>query len=346
MMKTWSKLCAPGIICLALFLAACSPQPALSTPTPAAPQLVHLKVGTLPYISNAILKIGVEEGFFSEQGLDVELVSLKSANDFFPLLLKGDLDAATPSLNPGFFNAVAKGSSLKIVLPLTDLKIQPCTAVAVLARKADVNSKIYADPSQWKGARVTLASGGAANSSGYIMDLALRKGGLKLSDVQLETIDLAAQADALRNNQVDLVYAVEPWVTRMTAQGDIAVLYPAEPLEPDLLSSVIVFGARLLANPDTGVRFATAYLKAVRQYLGGKTPPNIELVAAYTGLDAGLVKQVCWSNSPADGSINVNSIMAYQAWLKESKYLDQIVDPKNFLDTSFAEAANRALGQK
>jgi len=43
-----------------------------------------------------------EEGFFSEQGLDVELVSLKSANDFFPLLLKGDLDAATPSLTPGF----------------------------------------------------------------------------------------------------------------------------------------------------------------------------------------------------------------------------------------------------
>ena len=346
MMKTWIKHCTPGIICLALFLAACSPQPALSTPTSAAaPQPVHLKVGTLPYISNAILKIGLDEGFFAEQGLDVELVSLKSANDFFPLLLKGDLDAATPSLTPGFFNAVAKGSSLKIVLPLTDLKIQPCTAVAVLARKADVDSKIYADPSQWKGARVTLASGGAANSSGYIMDLALRKGGLKLGDVQLETIDLSAQADALRKSQVDLVYAVEPWVTRMTAQGDIAVLYPAEPLEPALLSSVIVYGARLLANPDIGSRFARAYLKSVRQYLQGKTPSNVALVAAYTGLDAELVKQLCWSNSPADGHINVDSIMAYQAWLKETGNLDRILDPKEFLDTSFADAANRALGQ-
>jgi len=49
-----------------------------------------------------------------------------------------------------------------------------------------------------------------------------------------------------------------------------------------------------------------------------------------------------WSNSPADGHINVGSIMAYQAWLKETGNLDRILDPKEFLDTSYADAANRA----
>jgi NitT/TauT family transport system substrate-binding protein len=332
------------IVCLALFLAACTPQPMPSTPAAVTPEPVHLKVGTLPYISNTIIKIAAEEGFFIEQGLAVELVDLKSSNDFFPLLLKGELDVATPALTPGFFNAVAKGGNLKIVLPLTDFKVQDCASSAFLARKADVEAKVYADMAHWKGARVALTSGGGPNSAAYVLAQALRQGSLGVSDIQIETIDLAVQAEALRASQVDIVFAVEPWVTRMLAQGDIAVLFPGEPLAPELTSSVIVFGARPLANPDIGNRFATAYLKAVRQYLQGKTPRNIELVAAYTSLDPELVKQVCWSHSPPDGQINVDSIMAYQTWLKESGALDRVLEPKEFLDTSFAEAANHALG--
>jgi NitT/TauT family transport system substrate-binding protein len=130
----------------------------------------------------------------------------------------------------------------------------------------------------------------------------------------------------------------------MTANPEVALLMPAEPFAQDLTSSMLVFGAKLLDNPSVGERFATAYLKAVRQYTEGKTPRNVELVATYTKLEPTLVEKMCWPTTASDGAVNVESIMAYQAWLQTQNALDRLVTPDEFLDTHYAEAANKLLG--
>jgi NitT/TauT family transport system substrate-binding protein len=330
------------VVCLLFLVVACSPE---ATPTAAViptPEPVSLKVGTLPFLSNAIIKIAAEEGFFAQQGLAVELVEIKQSSEMIPLLVKGDLDAGTPALRAALFNAVAAGGRVKIVLPLTEFRERECEAIAFLARKEDVDSGKYQDPANWKGLHFT-ATEGVQGVLGYVASRALGPAGLTLDDIEAEKIEAPAQEEALRSGQVDIAYAVEPWVTRAQAAGDISLLLPAERFAPGLPSSAIVFGARLLDNPEIGQRFAIAYLQAVRQYLEGKTPRNVEIVSAFTGLDAELVAKVCWTYSPPDGSINGESLMDYQQWLKEQGQVDQILPVEDVVDTRFASEAVRVL---
>jgi NitT/TauT family transport system substrate-binding protein len=308
--------------------------PMTPTSTPA-----RVKVGTLPFMSNAILKIAEVEGFFAEQGLEVELVSLRSSNDFMPLLLKGELDAATPALTAGFFNAVARDGKVRVALPLTAFSRQACPVVAMLARKSDVESGKYAGPAQWKGAAIGIPLAGAQGLPGYVVDLFLRQAGLTVQDVTLTPLDPAVQGEALRSRQVNLLYAAEPWITRLTASGDLVVLAHAEAVAPDLTASFIAFGPGLLEKPEVGRRFAAAYLNAVRRYRAGKTPRNVEIVADYADLEPALVQQVCWSDIPADGVVNPDSIMAYQKWLQESGLLDRLVAADEFVAAGLVQAA-------
>lgn len=340
-----------GVLLLSIaLLTACTlvPAPTLNAPEPAtsaAVEPIPLKVGALPFLSNSVLEIAQEEGYFAEQGLAVELIPLQSDNDTIPLLLKGDLDVATPALTAGLFNAIAGGGNMKVALPLTSFVAQDCASIGLLARRVDIETGRYQEPAQWQGARVTLPPAGPQSTNGYVLEQALQQGGLTLEAVSITPADLPAQGDALAAGQTDLVYAVEPWVTRMTGNPALALLMPLEPVAPELTASLIAFGARPLADPSIGARFAVAYLKAVRQYAEGKTPRNVELVAAYTKLEPALVEQLCWPVVSPDGIINVESVMAYQTWLKEQNLLDRTLAASEFLDTRFVEAALQVLGK-
>lgn len=340
-------LCQRLALTIAVLLLAGCIAPPIPAPQNAAgatpPPRDTLKVGVFPFISNLALVIAQEEGYFSAQNLDVEFVELRSNNEAIPLLLAGEIDVAGPGSNAALFNAIAQGGPLRFVLPVTALEVQECASIGFLARSEDVAAGRYAAPSQWRAANVALPSAGSPGVPGYVLDQALRLGGLTLDDVNLVPVEVPVQAEALRSGQIDLVFAIEPWITRMTADDDIDLLMAAEPFAPDLTASLITYGAKPLANRELGQRFAVAYLQAARQYREGKTPRNIELAATHTGLDPELIKQLCWSSIPTDTSINVDSIMDYQTWIADQGLLDRIVPPAEFLDTSYGAEAKRLL---
>ncbi len=76
-------------------MTACAAPAAPRTPAEKAPTAapaasvtqapVKLKVAVFPFLSSAVFKIAKDEGYFAEQGLDVELVPLKSSNEAIPL---------------------------------------------------------------------------------------------------------------------------------------------------------------------------------------------------------------------------------------------------------------------
>ena len=319
-------------------LAGCMPinSPVAPPATPTA-ALVPVRVGTLPFISNAILKLAEAEGYFAEQGLDVELVLFRSPNELTPLLIKGELDAAAPGLTAGFFNAIAKGARIRAALPLTSFSPTSCSVVSYLARQSDAANGNYDSFAQWQGVNLGVPPAGQEGMPGYLTDMILQQAGLTLKDVTLTPLDTSIQGEALRSGQVDLLYAVEPLTTRLMSDGDVAVLTTGAVVAPDLTASIVAFGPAFLDNPDMGRRFAQAYLKAVRQYREGKTARNVAIIAAHTGLDPALVKAACWVDIPPEDAINADSIMAYQRWLQAQGLLEQLVLPENFIVQGLVE---------
>ena len=57
-----------------------------------------------------------ELGYFSDVGLDVTIRQIKISHQVTPLLAGRRLDISCLGLNPGFFNIVASGAQLRLVL--------------------------------------------------------------------------------------------------------------------------------------------------------------------------------------------------------------------------------------
>jgi len=336
---------------LVSLLAACAQQPE-AVETPALQdetavgqprEEVTLKMGILPYLSNTVLIVAQEEGFFAEQGLNIEFVQFTNTADVIPMILANEIDAGTPGLNAGLFNAAARGGDFKVILPLSNFAAKECPYIGFVARTEDVEAGIWADKKSWVEAKMVISLQGLNSIPGFNVAKALEGSGVTIDDLNVVIVDVPAQLEALRTGQVDIVYAIEPSVTRLTADGDLALLDNAEQYAAGLAASMITVGPRVYSDPDVANRFAIAYLKAVRQTLQGATPANVQYAVQLSGLDSTLVEKICWPDISPTGTLNLDSFNEYQAFLLQRGLLDELVDLSSFVDTSFAEYAVTVL---
>jgi NitT/TauT family transport system substrate-binding protein len=327
-----------GCLLIALVLGACAPR-GVEQPQP---EPVALKVVAQPYLSFAPFFIAEEEGYFAEQGLQIEFLRMDRADKAVPALAQGEFDVAGGRIAPSHLNAMARGAHIKVVACKGYLSSEDCTYAAIMVRRVLIEDGELESPTQLRGRRIAAAPG---TFSSYYLDALLNTAGLTLDDIETLDIPTATRGEALAKGSVDGVTAAEPWVTRISQAGQGVIWMPAQQVLPDFQWAFVIFGPTLLEeNPDAGRRFMVAYLKAVQQYNQGKTERNLEILAEHTGLDRELLTQACWPPFRDDGRINVQSVLDFQAWALENGYLDSLVTEEQFWDPSFVEYANQVLG--
>jgi len=347
-----------GLVSLSLF-AGCGPAPTAPAPVtvpPAAaptelpaqtetPEPIHIKLGALNLMSYAPLFIARDEGYFAEQGLDVEFIDFgSSATETIPALVTRQLDVAGPTLYVSIFNAIAQGNNLKFVADKGFMDPNTCTTDAWFASKTMLESGALTTPSSIKGKNVIFPPGGTHE---YVMDLLLQQTGLMQSDIQKSHIaDAATRVEGLKNGAVDVSFLSEPWITRAQASGAGDVWIPFSDIIPNQSLGTIVFGPGILDDkPEAGTRFMIAYLKAIKQFNQGKTDRNIEIIANYTKLSPEEIKASCWTGFKLDGLIENEGVVAFQKWALGKGYLDKTVEPAQFWDSKFLDEAIKKLGQ-
>lgn len=305
---------------LVLCLTACT---LITPPTNFAPSgaPIKLKAVVLPYISSGPLFIAQEEGFFTDQGLEVEFVRMDTGAGPLPALETGEVDVAASGPTAGLLNALARGGTIRIVADKGNLDPAGCTYMALLAQPAWIATDPLADPTALTDLRVSIDP---TNFEAFMLDGLLSNYGQTLDNLQVQDIAPPALADAAQNKAVDLISVGEPWVTRLLDTGNVALWQSGQEVAPDLQFGLILFGKHLLdGDPAVGVRFLTAYLQGVRQYNAGQTDRNIEIMANYTNLDPDLLRRACWPAMRADGHVNLDSILAFQEWAVEKGLVDQ-----------------------
>jgi NitT/TauT family transport system substrate-binding protein len=303
---------------------------------------IKLKVVSAPYISNAPFFIAEEEGYFSEQGLQIEFIQMIEPNVVIPSLIKGDLDVMGEMIQPSQLNAIARGAGIKIVADKGYLASTGCTDNALMARRTLVEEKKLDRLSQLKGRRVAMNQ--PSSSGGYFMETILSQAGLTLDDVEKVFIPVPSRVEAFGKGTLDLTIVPEPWVTLMLQTTHAVVWIPINQIAPDFQLATLMYGPTLLEkNPKAGKRFMVAYLKAVRQYNQGKIERNLKMIAKHTQLDQELLKRTCWPALRNDGKINIESVLDFQAWAVKRGFLDKAVTTNQFWDPSFIEYANKVL---
>lgn len=304
---------------------------------------VVIKVQLLPFLSYAPLYIAQEEGYFAEQGLEVEFEGLRGAA-VYVALVSGDIDVAVSHLSTRTLSAIYQGEPVKIVADKGYVAPTGCTVNGLLARSAPVASGELNEVEDMVGRKVEYALGSV---QAYYLDLLLNPAGYSLADV--EQVDFDSQAltmEAFKTGAVDLVVESEPWLTRIVNAGDAVIWKDYAELLPDFQFAYIIYGPNFLEkDPETGRRFMVAYLKAVQQYNQGKTERNMELMEAFTEIEPELLDQVCWPTFREDLLINTQSVLDFQDWAIENGHLDGPVTVELFWDQSFVEYALEAVGK-
>lgn len=341
-----------------LLAAACTPaattQPAATQPAatqePAkppeptkAPEMVHLKISILPFLSYAPIFIAKEEGFYAEQGLDVEFVRIDKTSEAMPALASGEIDVASGFFDVSTLNAVAKGGDIRYVSDKGYLDPATCSGSTWVVRKELVENGTLDDLKNMKGMKIALTP---ASSAEYALDLLLKDVGLSHKDVEILNIPLAARLEGMGKGTVDMAGVSDPWTIRMVNAGYGLEWKPWNTYMPDFQFSINMYGPNLMRkNPEIGKRYMIAYLKGVRQYNQGKTPRNIEITAKYTEMKPEEVEQSCWMAMRSDGLIDpqIAGMSGFQEWALANGYITTVVPPENLLDLSFVQFANEAL---
>lgn len=302
------------------------------------PEPTRVRIGARPFLTNAPLYIALEEGFFEQEGLDVQLRAVPTTSTaFLTAVESGELDALATTASFGLFNIVARGGRLRVVAGKSHLAPDRCSFAAIVGRKGAFAAGGMASPGSLAGRRVDVDRGHAA---GFYVSRFLERANLDLDDIDARHLPVAARVEAMRGGSLDAVATVEPWLTRLFADGH-RMLAPANELIPGFQWGLLVVGPNLLDDrADAGRRLVRAYLRGVRQYNQGKTPRNMAILAGRTGLDPGTLQRVCWPAVREDGAVDTVGLRAFQEWGLERGLLDEIVPADDYLDDDAPRVAH------
>ncbi|HYP41165.1 MAG TPA: ABC transporter substrate-binding protein, partial [Chloroflexia bacterium] len=192
---------------------------AAPTATQGAPtERTKVRLGYISVMIFAPLFVGIERGYFAEEGLDIELTALQGGSDSVVQLAAGNFDVAVGGAGAGLLNAAERGVRFQIVAPMHSER-PPLTSPLVISAKRADEFKSVAD---LKGKKVAINATGAATE--YWLAQALAKAGLTMDDIQLQTVAFRDVPAALENGSLDASILGEPLATINEDNGLVKVL--------------------------------------------------------------------------------------------------------------------------
>lgn len=307
---------------------------------PAPEERTKLTIGALPFLAFAPFFIAIEEGYFSEQGLDVEVSPLTQQQELLPALASGDLDATSAMLGAGMFNTIDRSGTIKIVAGVN--YIDPgyeCSTFATIgagsmAAEGDLN-----DPAYLRGKTVDIVE---TTWMEYYFEKELETLGMSLDEFAIVDFPTPAQPEAMTQGTLHISTQSEPWITRMVDAGHQSFLAPVGDILPDSQVTALLIGSSL--QGEVGERFVAAYLQAARQYMEGKTERNIEILSKHTQLEPELLARLCWPTISVNGDLNLESMREFQDWAQAKGYVGKILEPEQFFASQYLEAALEIAG--
>jgi len=235
----------------------------LALPAHAADKLT-VQLDWLPGGDKAVPYVGVQEGFFAAEGLDVTIAAGRGSSDAITKVATGAAEIATGGIG-ALMQAAAEGS-VPVRAVYSVYTKQPDAMFAVKGRGLSTIKAL-------KGHTVATAT---FSSSNALWPLILSLNGLQESDVNLLKVDVGALAPMLASGKVD---ATINWVT--VAPATEAVLQQAgKQLEMVPWSEFGLTGYGLClfasdrvlsAKPEMITRFLRAYAKATALALENPT---------------------------------------------------------------------------
>ncbi|MDH4619398.1 ABC transporter substrate-binding protein [Brevibacillus sp. AY1] len=349
-MKKSVKLALSSFLVLALALAGCGkteggssaeqPQPEQGQ----AAEAVSLEIGMLKLTSSAPLFIGIEKGFFQEEGIDAKAKWFDAAQPIAVATAAGSVDVGATGITASLYNMVAGGQKLVIVADKG--REQAGYSSSALLYPSDSPLKSI---EELKGKKLGITQTGSTYH--YMAGKLLEKHGLTLQDIELIPLNnIKGLMEALKSKQVDAVLLNEPNISTVVEEGYGKVIAQVGD-EMEYQTSGIFFSPKFAENKDAAQRFLKAYAKATQYYydavlnkVDGKIVPGenydevVNIIAKYTDQEADMIKKGM-PYMDRDGKLLESDIKTQVEWYAKEKLIDKVIDTSEIVNTKLLEDA-------
>ncbi|MBA3943827.1 MAG: ABC transporter substrate-binding protein [Herpetosiphonaceae bacterium] len=308
---------------------------ASTTSAASAGPLTTIRLGYVPVMIFAPLFVGVERGYFKQQGLDVKLTPVQGGSDSVVQLAAGNFDVAVGGVGAGLLNAANRGVKFTIVAPMHSER-PPLTTPLVISAKRTGEIKSVQD---LKGKKVAINATGAATE--YWLAQALAKAGLTFNDIKLTSLAFRDVPAALDSGALDAAMLGDPLATINKDKNIVSIL--SNDFINGFTSTFVYMGDPILTkNPQAAAGFMRAYLKACRDLQGNYMNQDIaKIIEKYTQVPAAEILRSAPAQYDAKGQIplaDINTLQDYFLKRGELEYKTPI-DMSKFVNTSLATQA-------
>jgi len=313
----------------------------------------QVRVGIAGLVSDAPLFIAQARGYYKEQNLDVEFTNLESGAKMIAPLGTGEIDAGAGAPSAALYNAVLRGISIRVVSDKG--RLSPGYGYnPLMVRKELMTSgrvKTYAD---LKGLRFASSATGAAGDS--TLNEALKRGGIKYSDIKLPLIPFPSMIAAFANSAMDAAIVSEPFATQAIREGVAEMLASSDKFYPNQQIAVLLYGSKFIGDrPDVAKRFMIAYVKALRFYAGAlkgghfagpNGPAVVAILQQFSVLkDPAVYAAMIPAGIDPNGYVNVASMNKDLDFWRGLNLIEGTISAEQVVDISFVRNANKVLGR-
>jgi NitT/TauT family transport system substrate-binding protein len=262
--------------------------------------LTQVNVGVIPITDVAPIYLGIEQGFFEDEGLELELTPAQGGAAIVPGVVSGDLDFGFSNVT-SMLIARSQGLPIQIVAngnSSTGDREEDFAAVMV---GKDSNVQEITD---LEGARIAVNT--LNNISDNTISAAVAEAGGDPATIDYVEMPFPDMGAALEKGNVDGIAAVEPFMTLAEQNGARPVLsnyaYPVD----DLTVAVwFTTEQTVQQDPETVDAFSAAMQRSLK-YADSNPDEVRKILPEYTELAPDLIEQLTLPRYPAE--VNRNSV--------------------------------------
>jgi NitT/TauT family transport system substrate-binding protein len=278
-------------------------------------ELRAVTAGAIPIVDVAPLHLGVEQGFFSDRGIDLTIEPGSGGAAAIPGVVSGNFEFA-------FGNVVSLLVARDQGLPL---KVFSNGVATNGEQGADFSGVFVLDdspvesPADLEG--LTVAANNLLNIGDTTVRQSVRLDGGDPSSVEFVEMALPDMAPALENGQVDAVWLVEPFTTMAVEAGHREIASNFVDTHPDLTVATYFTSEQLIAEEPELVDDLDAALRESLAYAEANPDEVRRIVATYTEIDQALLDEVRlprWPEEVNEESIGVLADLMVQDGIVDS----------------------------
>jgi NitT/TauT family transport system substrate-binding protein len=292
-------------------------------PPAEADELTTIEVGVVPVVDVAPLYLGIEQGFFEEEGLDVEPAIAQGGAALIPAVVQGDQEI-------GFSNIVSLliGETEDLPVQVISQGIQATddpdndTAAVAVAADSDVQ-----DVSDLEGK--TIAINTLRNISELTVTAALEGEGVDVSTIDFVEVPLPDMVGQLEAGQIDAAGLVEPFITTGEAAGHRMLIYDRVATEPEMtIATYFTSDEFLESDPEVVDGFVRAMHRSL-EYATENPDEARQAIGEYTEIPPDVLEEVVlplWQTDLNEDSIElVAELMVTYGITEDEADVDELI---------------------